>query len=155
VSAQAARQGPLSFDDLETGMRWTTPARRIEAADVDAFATLSGDFNPLHVDDAYAAGGPFGERIAHGALVLSVATGLRQQLGVFEGTLKAWLEIRGWRFLAPVRLGDAIHVVTEVTGLRPTSNGSAGIVEQHVEVRNQRDETVQAGDLVSMMHRRA
>jgi acyl dehydratase len=53
-----------------------------------------------------AAGTAYGGRIAHGALVLSIATGLRQPMGPFTGTLKGLLEIRSWKSLAPVRAGD-------------------------------------------------
>ena len=146
---------PLYWDELAVGMSWTTGARTVTEADVVAFAGVSGDYNPLHVDAEHAAGTVFGERIAHGALVLAIATGLRQQLGVFRGTLKAWLGVRDWRFMAPVRFGDTVHVVTEVAELRPTSDPAAGIVVQRVAIVNQRDEVVQAGDFVTLMYTRA
>jgi acyl dehydratase len=116
---------------------------------------VSGDFNPIHVDAEHAATTRFGERIAHGALVLAIATGLRQQQNVFRGTLKAWLGMREWRFQAPVRIGDTIHVVTEITERRATRDADAGLVVQAVEVRNQRDEVVAAGEFVTLMARRS
>ena len=61
-------------------------------------------------DAAFAAGTIYGERIAHGALVLSLATGLRQGAGLFDGTLLGLAEIGGWHFAAPVRIGDTIRV---------------------------------------------
>jgi acyl dehydratase len=146
--------GPLYYEDLEVGMRWTSGGRTITEADVVAFAGVSGDFNPIHVDAAYAASTGFGERIAHGALVLAVATGLRQQQGIFRGTLKAWLGISDWRFSAPVRLGDTVHVVTEVAACRETKDPAAGVVTQSVEVINQRDETVASGEFATLMLRR-
>jgi acyl dehydratase len=143
---------PLYYEDLQVGRAWLSGARTITEADVVAFAGVSGDFNPLHVDAEHAAATAFGERIAHGALVLAVATGLRQQQGIFRGSLKAWLGMREWRFTAPVRFGDTLRVRTEVAARRETRDPSAGLVEQAVSVRNQRDEEVAAGIFVTLMH---
>ena len=99
-------------------------------------------------------GTPYGERIAHGALVISVATGLRQRLGLFDGTLLGLLEIRSWKFTAPVRIGDTIRVVNEVIEKRETSNPTRGVVVQRVDVVNQHDDVVQSGEFVLMVARR-
>jgi acyl dehydratase len=146
---------PLLFDDLEVGQAWTSGARTITEADVVAFAGVSGDFNPIHTDTEHAQRGTFGERVAHGALVLAVATGLRQQQGIFRGSLKAWLGMRDWRFKAPVRFGDTLHVRTEIITMRETKDPSAGLVEQAVSVCNQRGEEVAGGVFVTLMHRGA
>jgi acyl dehydratase len=119
-----------------------------------AFCGVSGDFNPLHTDALFAAGTPYGERIAHGALVLSLATGLRQRTGLFDGTLLGLLEIRTWTFRAPVRIGDTIRVVNEVIELRETSSPGRGIVVQRVDVLNQLADVVQTGEFVLMVARR-
>ena len=145
---------PLYFEDVEVGFRFETPSRTMTEADLVAFTGISGDFNPLHTDAAYAAKSIYGERIAHGALVLSVATGLRQRVGLFDGTLMGLLEIRSWRFLAPVLIGDTIHIVNEVTELRPTSKSDRGVMVHRVEVVKQ-DETIAAqGELVLLLRRR-
>lgn len=146
--------GALHYEDLEVGNRWRTGGRTVTEADVVAFAGVSGDFNPIHVDAEHAASSRFGERIAHGALVLAIATGLRQQQSVFRGTLKAWLGMREWRFQAPVRIGDTVHVVTEIKERRATKDPAAGLVVQIVEVHNQRDEVVASGEFVTLMARR-
>lgn len=145
---------PRYFEDLEVGQSWTTASRTITEADVTAFAGISGDFNPIHVDAEHASSTGFGERVAHGALVLAVATGLRQQQGAFRGSLKAWVGMREWRFTAPVRFGDTIHVVTEIVGSRETRDPASGLVEQAVQVRNQHDDVVASGIFVTLMHRR-
>ncbi len=146
--------GALYFEDLSEGMTWTTGARTVTETDVVSFAGISGDFNPLHVDAEHAATSAFGERIAHGALVLAIATGLRQQEGRFRGTLKAWLGMREWSFRAPVRLGDTITVRNRVAELRDTGNPADGLAIQDVEVTNQRQELVAAGQFVTLMRRR-
>jgi acyl dehydratase len=154
VTQTSTGGAPLHFEDLEVGVAWRSGGRTVTEADIAAFAGVSGDFNPIHVDAEYAAGTVFGQRVAHGALVLAIATGLRQQQGTFRGTLKAWLGMRDWRFTAPVLIGDTIHVVTEVTELRDTKDPLAGLAIQRVEVRNQRDEMVAKGEFVTLMHRR-
>jgi acyl dehydratase len=114
---------------------------------------VSGDFNPLHTDAAHAAGSIYGERIAHGALVLALATGLRQRVGLFDGTLLGLLEVRSWRFRSPVRIGDTIRVRNEVTELRPTSKPDRGVMVQRVEVVNQDGTVVNDGELVLLLRR--
>lgn len=145
---------PLYFEDVEVGFQFETPSRTVTEADLVAFAGVSGDFNPLHTDAVFAAGTIYGERIAHGALVVSLATGLRQRAGLFDGTLMGLLEIRSWRFAVPVRIGDTIRVANEIIELRETSKPDRGIMVQRVEVLNQHDTVVQAGELVMMLQRR-
>jgi acyl dehydratase len=146
---------PLYFEDVEVGFRFETPRRTVTEADLAAFAGVSGDFNPLHTDAVFAADSIYGERIAHGALVLSITTGLRQRVGLFDGTLMGLLEIRGWRFAAPVLIGDTIRVVCEITELRETSRPDRGIMVQKIEVIKQ-DETVPAGgEFVMLLRRRS
>ncbi|MDX6722544.1 MAG: hypothetical protein QOD44_2543 [Solirubrobacteraceae bacterium] len=145
----------LYFEDVEVGMRFESPARTITEADIVNFAGVSGDFNPLHTDDAFAATTPYGRRIAHGMLALSVVTGLRQRMGVFDGTILGFLEIRSWRFRAPVFPGDTIRAVTSVAELRETSKPDRGVMIQGIEVLNQEDELVQDGEFVTLMRRRA
>ena len=145
----------LLFEDLAVGMRFDTPGRTITEADLVNFAGVSGDYNPLHTDEEFARTTLFGRRVAHGSLVLSLTAGLRQRTGVFEGTLLALLEIRSWRFLKPVFIGDTVRVTTTIQDVRETSNGERGVVVQRIDVVNQRGETVQQGELVSLIRRRA
>jgi acyl dehydratase len=145
---------PLFFEDVEIGFRFETPRRTVTEADLVAFSGISGDFNPLHTDSVFAAESIYGERIAHGALVVSLVTGLRNRVGLFDGTLMGLLEIRNWRFAAPVRIGDTIRVVNEVTALEETSKPDRGIMVQRIEVRNQDDAVVQDGEFVMLLRRR-
>jgi acyl dehydratase len=144
----------LTFEDVEVGMRFETPARTIVEADLANFAGVSGDFNPLRTDAVFAEETPYGRPIAHGTLVLAVVTGLRQRMGVFDGTLLGFLEIRSWKFKAPVFPGDTIRAVNEVAELRQTSRSDRGVMVQRIEVRNQRDEMVQEGEFVTLLKRR-
>jgi acyl dehydratase len=146
---------PLYFEDVEVGFRFETPSRTVTETDLVNFAGVSGDFNPLHTDERFAANTIYGGRIAHGALVLALATGLRQRAGLFDGTLMGLLEIRTWRFHAPVRIGDTIRVVNEILELRETSKPDRGVMLQRVEVSNQDSEVVAAGEFVMLLRRRA
>jgi acyl dehydratase len=141
----------LWFEQCQVGMVSTTRGRTVMDADIVNFAGVSGDFNSLHLDDELMRSSQFGGRIAHGLLVLSIASGLRAQEGLFAGTLLAFGGIRDWRFLAPVRPGDTVRVRSEIVETRPSASGGKGVVVQRVEVLNQRDEAVHAGEFVSIV----
>lgn len=145
---------PYFYEDVEVGFRYTSPGRTVTEADVVNFAGVSGDFNPLHTDAEYAQSTLFGQRVAHGPLVLTLAAGLRQRTMVFEGTLLGLLEVRSWRFLEPVAIGDTITVETEVIELRETSKPERGVITQRLRVRNQRGDLVSEGELVALLRRR-
>jgi len=144
----------LFYEDLEVGRVFPTPARTVTEADLVNFAGVSGDFNPIHTDEEYAKETPFGRRVAHGLLVLAMFTGLRLRTGVFEGTLIAWLEIRRYRFLKPVFIGDTIRGETEIAEKRETSKPDRGVVVQRVRIYNQKGELVQEGEFVTLVRRK-
>lgn len=144
-----------AWEDFAVGQEWLTVGRTVTEADVVNFAGLSGDFNQIHVDAEYSRIGPFGERVAHGLLVLAIASGLWTRLGLSDGCLIAFLGIKDWKFGAPVRLGDTIRVRTSVAETRPTSRPGRGIVTFETTVVNQRDEVVQQGQRVLMLARRS
>lgn len=142
----------LTFEEFEDGAVYTTASRTVTEADVVAFAGLSGDFNPLHTDETFAASTPFGTRIAHGALALAIATGLANQLGIFEGTTIALLEMQT-RFTGPVRFGDTIRMEMKAVEKKETSKADRGLVGFETVVRNQRDEAVLEGRWTLLMRR--
>lgn len=127
------------FEDYEVGERRETPGRTVTEADVINFAGLTGDWHPLHTDVTYAAETPFGERIAHGMLVLSAGFSLAFRLGQYEFLPQSFIAFAGMdnvRFTAPVKLGDTIHLEMEVHALEPVS-GNRGIVIYRNEIVNQ------------------
>jgi 3-hydroxybutyryl-CoA dehydratase len=116
----------------------TTAGRTITEADVVSFAALTGDWHPQHADAAWAAQSQFGERIAHGMLVLSYAVGLVP----FDP--ERVVALRGFQsvtFKRPVRIGDTIRVHSRVEGSRPLDDGHA-LVTLAWRIVNQDDETV-------------
>lgn len=145
----------LYFEEFSTGDQFTTPRRTVTEADVVQFAGLSGDYNPIHTDEVFSAETPFGGRIAHGLLCLSIVTGLAARLGIHDGTTIAMLGIEEWRFLKPVMLGDTIHARLTIADKRETSKPDRGILIRGFEVVNQRGEVVQQGTIPLMVRRRS
>ena len=143
----------LYFEEFEEGTDYVTRARTVTEADVVAFAGLSGDFNPLHTDAEFMKSSPFGERIAHGMLVASMSTGLQSQMGWFEGTTIALLEVQ-FRFKAPVKFGDTVRLALSVKEKRTTSKPDRGVLILNANILNQRDETVIEGQWTAMMKRK-
>ncbi|NPA93228.1 MAG: dehydratase [Chloroflexi bacterium] len=135
----------MYFEDFEIGQQIVTAGRTITEADIVAFAGLSGDYNQLHTDAEFAKQTAFGQRIAHGLLVTSIASGLAAQTGILEGTTIAFREIRDWKFAKPVFIGDTIHVVLEVIATKAMRRLGGGVVDIKVDIRNQHDETVIRG----------
>lgn len=132
------------FEDFSLGQQYVTAGRTITEADIVNFAGLSGDFNPIHVNAAYAADNPFGQRIAHGLLVMSVASGLTTGLGVIGEMVLAFLGIE-WKFRAPVLIGDTVHVRISVGQLKLARRMGGGLVTLEVEVVKQDGEVTQKG----------
>lgn len=128
-----------------------SPGRTITETDVVTYSWVSGDVNPMHTDAEYSAKSPIGQRIAHGTLGVSVVTGLSAQLGHLIGTAVAALGIDEWRFLAPIFLGDTVHLRTTVVSARPTSKPDRGVLKRKMELINQRGETVQTGIMTTMV----
>jgi acyl dehydratase len=143
---------PQWFEDLEEGREYETGSRRITGEDIQAFAALSGDRNPLHVGDGELS--EFGGRIAHGVLGVAVATGLLSQLGLTRGSLVALLGVR-WDFRLPVRPGDELRGRVRVLEARLARRGNRGVVRVEMRLLNQRGEVVQEGELTELVRCRS
>ncbi|RKR74572.1 MaoC/PaaZ C-terminal domain-containing protein [Frondihabitans australicus] len=146
---------PHYLEDLEAGQRFTSPGRTITEADVMSFASWTNDNNQVHTDVEFANRTRYGQRIVHGMLGTSLCLGLIARTGVFEGSAVALLGIDGWRFAAPIFIGDTVTCTVEILSTRLTSKGTTGIVERQVTLTNQRGETVQEGRMDLMVLTRA
>jgi acyl dehydratase len=134
----------LYVEDITVGHQFRSDSITVTESQVVAFAGLSGDFNPLHMSATWAESeGPFGARVAHGMLVLSIASGLRCMLD--DLALIGFLGIEEWRFEKPVFFGDTICAQFELVELRQTSKPQRSILRVDVAILNQRDERVQRG----------
>ena len=143
---------PGVFADIEEGDTAVTQGRTITEADVTNFAGVSGDFNHLHTDEERMSESVFGERIAHGMLVVSAATGLLWQDRTPEArdAVVAFYGIDDLRFRQPTHIGDTIRVETEVLETRAKEEGM-GTVRNAVEIKNQRDRTVVSCEMTSLL----
>jgi 3-hydroxybutyryl-CoA dehydratase len=128
----------LDFDALEGGERFVTRGRTITEADIVQFAAMSGDMHPQHTDAAWAAESRFGERIAHGMLVMSYATGL---VPLDPERVVALRRVSDLVFKHPVYIGDTIHVDGRIESLKPVDDAH-GLVEALWKVVTQRGRTV-------------
>jgi len=143
-----------SWDELVVGQEFWTGGRTVTEGDVLAFAGLTGDYNPLHVDAEFARTSPFKTRVPHGPLIHDMYLGLMDRLGLVAGTALAFLELR-WKFLAPVLMGDTVHARVTVRDKREVKKPDRGIVTFAVTLFNQRGEAVQEGEHVLLLARNA
>jgi acyl dehydratase len=129
------------FEDIEIGLIRTSTGRTITEADVVLHAGQTGDLFPHHMDAHWCASQPFGRRIAHGTLVMSVAVGMT------AGDINPRSISYGYdkvRFVRPVYIGDTITVRAETTGKRDHRSRPAefGYLEEQVTATNQDGDTV-------------
>jgi acyl dehydratase len=122
-------------------------AKTITAADIDGFAAITGDNDPIHMDEAYAAGTAYGRRIAHGMLVmglLSTASSLISRKAVARGAkgVPVSLGYDRIRFVRPAFIGDHLTARYRIEAIDPARRRS----RSRVEVVNQNGETVVAGE---------
>jgi acyl dehydratase len=143
-----------TWDDACDGDVCISPTYVVTEERIKAYAELTGDYTPVHIDEEYAKTTPFGTRVAHGLLGLSIADGLKTQseYRFLPGMSLGWT----WDFLRPIRINDTLYVRFTVTGLRPSrSRPEWGIVILKSELINQHDEVVQNGEHRLMIPRRA
>ena len=139
-----ARPQGLFFEEFQIGDATESVGRTVTEADIVNFAGISGDYNLIHTDAEYAKSQLFGQRVAHGLLVLSIASGLAVRLGFMEGTVMAFRGLE-WRFAAPVFAGDTIRIRVTIEATRPMARVGGGLVTLKMEVFNQHDEVVNRG----------
>ncbi len=131
----------LMFEEFEMGACFESQGRTVTEADVVTFAGLSGDFNPLHTDAEFGKKTPFGGRIAHGMLIMAMATGMANWIGIFEGTTLALME-QIIRYKGAVMFGDTVHLQLEVIEKKPTSKPDRGVVRFAARMINQSQKVV-------------
>lgn len=138
------------FEEFTLNETIVTAGRTITESDIVNFAGLSGDYNQIHIDADYAAKELFGQRVAHGMLVVSIAVGLAVQTGVIEGTVLAFREL-DWKFSRPVMIGDTVRVQIEITDMKPLPRLGGGNVTMKAAVLNQRNEVAHRGNWIMLV----
>lgn len=143
-----------TWDDAVEGDECVSPPYTVTKERILAYADLTGDHTPVHVDEAYAKASHFGDLVAHGLFGLSVADGLKTQSDYrfVPGMSLGWT----WDFLLPIKVGDVLRVKFRVGSMRASkSRPGWGIVVLPSELFNQRGDVVQRGEHRLMVPRRA
>ena len=135
----------LYFEEFSVGQKVDTVGRTVSEGDIFNFAGLTGDFNQIHTNAAFASKTQFGQRIAHGLLGLSIATGLIMQTGFLEGTVLAFREINEWKFVKPFFIGDTVSAELTITETKALPRIGGGSIVAAIVVKNQNDEICQRG----------
>jgi 3-hydroxybutyryl-CoA dehydratase len=141
------------FEDFEIGEESMTAGRTVTETDIVNFAGITGDWNEIHTNKELAGRGPFKQRIAHGALVFSIATGLSVRMGQTADTVIAFYGLDRLRFVKPTFIGDTIRVRQKVEG-KSERDEHSGIVTMLNEVINQREEVVVSYTAKILLRRR-
>ncbi|RYG73047.1 dehydratase [Lentibacillus lipolyticus] len=128
---------------------WTSRGRTITESDLVMFSAFSGDWFPLHTDEEYAKNTQYHQRIAHGMLVLSAATGL---LNFEPSIVVAFYGMDSVRFINPTFIGDTIHLELRVDDVN-VKNDSQGVVTVQLEVLKQTNEVVVATQMKLLVNR--
>lgn len=154
MSSSADAGADSFFEQAAVGDRMVTQGRTITEADVTNFAGVSGDFNHLHTDGARMADSSFGERIAHGMLVLSAATGLIWQTrsDLERESVVAFYGMDELRFTAPTFIGETIRVEREILEKERTPDApGTGTIRYRVDVIKDDETTVLSCEMTSLV----
>jgi acyl dehydratase len=141
------------FEDYTVGEERVTLGRTITEADIVLHAGQTGDFYPHHMDAEWCKTQEFGQRIAHGTLIFSVA------IGMTAGAINPRAMSYGYdrlRFIRPVFIGDTIRASATIADKRDhPKRAESGIVAEKIEVVNQHDQTVLVCEHLYLVERRA
>ena len=133
---------PRFFEDYIIDEQRTSFGRTITESDIITHAGQTGDFYPHHMDAEWCKTQPFGQRIAHGTLIFSVAVGMT------AGAINPHAMSYGYdrlRFVKPVFINDTITVTATISEKRPHAKRTdVGILVEQLSVRNQHNEVVLA-----------
>ncbi len=141
------------WDSFKIGEKFTSQAVTVTEAHLVNWASLSGDWFKLHMDEEYAKKTQFKGRIAHGPLIFTLSLGLVTRTGYVEDAVMYLLGIDKLRAVAPVRAGDTIHTDVEFVDKRETHKPDRGIITMKHFVKNQSDELVMEYELTAMFRR--
>jgi 3-hydroxybutyryl-CoA dehydratase len=133
------------FEEFNVGEKVSTESRVVTDADIMTFATLTGDNNRIHTNEEFSRTGPFGKRVAHGLLGLSIASGLLWKTGILDGTVIAFREVNEWKFVKPVFINDVVRAELESLETKALPRIGGGSVVVGVELKNQNDEVLMKG----------
>jgi len=142
-----------AYHNYSVGDKIVSPRITVTESHIVNFASYTGDFYPLHMDEEYSKNSVFKSRIAHGPLVFSLAVGLVGLSDYFKNSIIAFIGADEMRFFNPVRIGDTIRVNVEVVEKKETSKPDRGVIKFRYDVMNQKDEKVMSVVMVQLVHK--
>ncbi|MDQ7024764.1 MAG: MaoC/PaaZ C-terminal domain-containing protein [Anaerolineae bacterium] len=144
--------GPLGlyYEEFDVGQMLVTRGRTVTEADIVQFGTLTGDFNPMHMDAEYCKTSFMGKRVAHGMLGISYAIGQLYQLGVLDGTILAFRELEA-KFSVPIFIGDTITIKATVKEKKDAARLGGGMVKFDLRIINQEGKTITKAGITLLM----
>lgn len=148
----AARGAPPDLDQVGVGSRWRSAGRTLIESELGLACMLSNDWHPIHADADFAAASPLGQRVFQGGYGVLLALGAATHFPDVGTRNAVSLAIEGWRFTAPLFIGDTVHVEVEITGLRRTSDGRRIVVQKQVRLVKGSGEVAQEGATSSMVY---
>ena len=137
-----------TFDELRIGEKFSK-AVTVTDAHMVAFAGISGDFHPMHLDEEYAKKSVFKGRVVYGQLIMSFVSGVLATL--LWDTGMGYVG-QSWRFLDRVMIGDTI--TAEVEAVEKTAKNGKGVVNFKARCFNQNGDTVVEGEVIVMVSNR-
>lgn len=143
--------GAMSFDAIAVGARWRSPGRTMTEAELVQSCMTSGDWHPIHADAEFAASTPMGQRIFQGTWGVHVALGMATPFPPLGDLVVGALGLSEWRYEAPLRVGDTVHVEVEIAGKRRTGSGERGILERRIRLVRHDGTVVQQGVATNMV----
>jgi acyl dehydratase len=145
MNTPSVQQRGLYFEEFSPGQKIISVGRTITETDIVSFAGLTGDYNQIHTDQEFSKTTPFGQRVAHGLLCLSIGMGLATRTGFIEGTVLAFREITTWKFIKPVFISDTIHIELEVVETKEIRRLGGGLIQIKAEIKNQQGDVTARG----------
>lgn len=142
------------LEDFIPGTVLTSPSRLVTTDDIDAWASLTGERHPVHMDDAFARAAGFRGRVAHGLFSLALVEGLKAEIGVFDRSVIASLGWNNVKFSAPLYPGERVHLQLTLVSKRQSSKPGKGIAEERgVLVKEDGTEVVSGDHVIILLSR--
>lgn len=135
----------MFFHQLEIGSEFMGNGRTLTEADLSISCMVSGDWHPIHSDEAYAKSRGLRGRLFHGSFGILIATGMATTLPNFSDEVVGATGIREWTYRAPLFVGDTVHVKSTILNKRVTSDGRRAVIERTLALINQDAAIVQEG----------
>jgi len=127
--------------EIYQGKTLTPVVKHITQEKINLYAEASGDFNPIHVDESFAAETPLGGTIAHGMLILAYVSEMMEQAFGQSWARSGKLSVR---FRMPARPGDTVTATGNIASVR--EEGDISYVNCRLECHNQKDEVIVTGE---------